>query len=162
MFAGNFAPRGYLFCQGQLLPISQNTALFSLLGTTYGGNGTSNFAVPDLRGRAPIHQGQGAGLSPYVVGQPGGSETATLFQANMPSHSHSINAVAKTGNSTTPAGNLPAIGGKPEYYSTGSANTTMNASMVGPTGSSTPFSILSPYLAISYIIAITGIFPTRN
>lgn len=162
LFAGNFAPSGYQFCSGQILAISQNTALFSLLGATYGGNGTSTFALPDLRGRVPIGFGQGAGLSRYTLGQSAGSESVTLNLSQMPSHVHAINAVANSGASTTPAGNLPAIGGKPDYYSTASANTTMSASMVGFAGGSTPFSILSPYLAISYVIAVVGIYPSRN
>jgi microcystin-dependent protein len=162
LFAGTFAPLGYQFCNGQTLAISQNTALFSLLGTTYGGNGTSTFALPDLRGRAPIGQGQGPGLSTIVLGQSGGSELATLSISNLPSHSHSINAVANAGASTTPAGNFPAIGGKPEYYSTASSNTTMSSSMVGLAGGSTPLSILPPYLTVTYIIAIMGVYPTRS
>jgi len=162
LFAGNFAPSGYQFCDGQILAIQSYSALFSLLGTNYGGNGTSTFALPDLRGRVPIGFGQGAGLSNYVFAQSGGSESHTLALPQMPAHTHAINAVANAGASTTPAGNLPAIGGKPDYYSTASANTTMSASMVGIAGNSQPFSILSPYLAISYIIAIVGIYPSRN
>jgi len=162
MFAGNFAPVGYLLCQGQLLSIQEHAALFSLLGTNYGGDGVQTFGIPDLRGRAAAGQGQGPGLSPYTVGQSGGSVSVTLLLSQIPSHNHTINAVATTGASSTPAGNLPALGGKPDYYSTVSSNTTMSASMVGFTGSSTPFSIISPYLVINFIIATVGIFPSRN
>ncbi len=162
LFAGNFAPSGYQFCNGQLLSISNNTALFSLLGTTYGGDGQNTFALPDLRGRVPIHFGQGPGLSNYNLGQSAGLENHTLSPAQLPSHAHAINAVPSSGASTTPSGNLLAIGGKPEYYSTASANTTMNASMVGSAGGGQPFSILSPYLAITYVIAVVGIYPSRN
>jgi microcystin-dependent protein len=174
LFAGNFAPRGYALCQGQLLSIAQNTALFSILGTTYGGNGQTTFGLPDLRGRAPISQGQGPGLSSYDLGQVGGQETDTLTTNQMPAHTHTISATAAVnasgrGGSDDVADAVPATvsGGNP-YASAPDGSTKMNAGMVtvaataGPTGGSQPFSVLSPYLALNYCIALEGIFPSRN
>jgi microcystin-dependent protein len=162
IFAGNFAPSGYQFCNGQLLAISQNQALFAILGTTYGGDGQNTFGLPDLRGRAAIGTGQGPGLSSYNLGQSAGSQNTSLTSANLPSHSHAINAVAATGNSDSPNGTLLAMGTKPDLYSGSGGTTTMNASMVNAAGSGTPFGHLRPYLGVSFIIAIFGIFPTRN
>lgn len=164
MFAGNFAPRGWAFCNGQIMPISQNTALFSLLGTTYGGNGTTNFALPNLQSRVPMHWGQGPGLSPYVLGQQAGTENVTLLQNNLPAHTHAVNAVNSGGNQASPAGNLPAIEstGTSLDYANGSPNTTMHPQMIGATGSNIPFPIIQPYLTVSFIIALQGIFPSRN
>jgi len=172
LFGSNFAPQGYLFCSGQLLAISSNTAVFSLLGTTYGGNGTNNFQLPDLRGRAPIGQGQGPGLSNYVLGQASGTETVALNISNLPSHSHSFNvnnAAGTTGvpGTTTYLSKAPSTGSGPNavvqnFYTTTAPNTTLSLSAIGTTGSGTPVSVLQPYLAISYIIAMNGIFPTRN
>jgi microcystin-dependent protein len=171
-FGSNFAPQGYLFCSGQLLSIASNTAVFSLLGTTYGGNGTTNFALPDLRGRAPIGQGQGPGLSNYVLGQSAGIESVSLLVNNLPAHTHSFNlnsAAGTTGipGTTTYLSKGPTTGSGPnattlDTYTTTAPNTTLAANAVGLTGSSIPISILQPYLAISYIIAMNGIFPTRN
>src|ERR1700719_3340863 len=109
MFGGNFAPRNWALCNGQLLLISQNTALFSILGTTYGGNGTTTFGLPNLQGRVPIHWGSGAGLSTYAPGQTAGAESVTLLQSNLPPHSHAVNAIASGGNQASPAGTVPAI-----------------------------------------------------
>jgi microcystin-dependent protein len=162
MFAGNFAPVGWAMCNGQLLPISQYQAVFALIGTFYGGDGRSNFALPDLRGRVPIHQGQGSGLSPYYIGQIGGAQTVALTQENLPAHTHSIKAVGMVGNEANPTGTLPAIGSKPNYYSTGAANVTMSSAMVTSTGSGVPASIIQPYLCVSFIIALQGVFPSRN
>lgn len=159
IFAGNFAPRGWMFCQGQILSIAQNTALFSLLGTTYGGNGQTTFALPDLRGRAPIGQGQGPGLSNYVLGQTGGLESATLTQANLPAHSHTVNAVDDDFTKATPTGALLA---NANIYTTAAASATMNPAMIAPAGQSQPFEIMPPYLAINYIICTEGIYPSRN
>jgi microcystin-dependent protein len=166
MFGGNFAPRGWAFCNGQLLSIAQNTALFSLLGTTYGGNGQTTFALPDLRGRVPIHPGQGPGLSSYTLGQQAGTESVTLTPNQMPAHTHSATAVLRAStqaaNDTLPTGNYLADGGP--YQS--ATNTTMNANAVavtnGISGNSQPTTIIQPYLCVSFIIALEGIFPSRN
>jgi microcystin-dependent protein len=157
----NFAPNGWAFCNGQLLPISQYTALFSLLGTTFGGNGTSNFALPDLRGRVPNSSGQGPGLSFYNLGQVGGTEQVTLTIAQMPSHSHLVNDNDSSAGQTRPLNNFP---GKPAagVYETTSDGSTMNAKMIANTGGSQPFPSLSPYLTMNYCIALTGVFPSRN
>lgn len=162
MFGGNFNPRGWAFCSGQIMPIAQNTALFSLLGVTYGGNGQTTFALPDLRSRVPIHAGQGPGLSNYQLGQQGGTESVTLTTNQMPAHNHSAVAHASDGASsnTDPSGNFLAEGNN---Y-TNSTNVQMNAGAVttGMAGGNQPFSIIQPYLAINYIIALEGIFPSRN
>ena len=164
LFAGNFAPRNWAFCNGQLLSISQNTALFSILGTTYGGDGRVTFALPDLRSRVPIHPGQGPGLSNYVLGQTGGVETVTLTQNQLPSHTHSVNAVANGGNQANPTGNLPAVEstGTSQNYSNAAATGPMSAGMIGNTGGNQPFSVVQPHQCLNYIIALYGIFPSRN
>ncbi len=168
MFGGNFAPVGWAFCQGQLLPISQNTALFSLLGTTYGGDGVQTFALPDLRGRVPLGMGQGPGLSPYVEGQAGGAETVTLTTPQMPAHSHTV-AATETQSTTDPKGAVPANtqpptpGTPPKVYGASpDGKTTMNSAMIGITGGNLPITVQQPYLAVNYIIALQGIFPSRQ
>lgn len=167
MFAGNFAPRGYALCAGQLLAISQNTALFSLLGTTYGGDGITTFALPDLRGRSPISAGQGPGLTDITLGEVGGAETVTLLTSNMPLHNHSLNADANPASVGAPAGASLAdsgnsqSGGVPIYSST-NPNTPLNPQSIGFAGGNVPFPIRSPYLGINYIIATEGIYPSRN
>lgn len=166
MFAGNFAPRGWAFCAGQLLSIAQNTALFSILGTTYGGNGQTTFALPDLRGRVPVGTGQGPGLTSITLGEMSGTETVTLLTTQMPAHTHtatgSIKASTAAANDTLPTGNYPSDGGA--YQS--ASDTNMNASglniTVGISGNSQPVPIRNPYLGMNYIIAIEGIFPSRN
>ena len=163
MFAGNFAPTGWAFCQGQLLPIAQNTALFSLLGTTYGGNGTTTFALPDLRGRVPVGFGQGPSLSNRVIGEKFGTETVTLTTAQMPAHSHTVNAVTTEGNQNLHTNSLPAnTKTLDKEYSDANANTTMKATMVNPTGGSQPFGVSQPSLGVNFIIALQGIYPSRN
>lgn len=167
MFGGNFAPRGWAFCNGQLLSIAQNTALFSLLGTTYGGNGQTTFALPDLRGRAALHAGQGPGLSSYSQGQVGGQETVTLNQNQLPVHSHTLNGVAAGGNQASPAGNLPAVestGTSMNYASPNppTVSVPMAAQAIGNAGGGQPVPVVQPYLVINYIIALTGIYPSRN
>jgi microcystin-dependent protein len=159
----NFPPRGWAFCQGQILPIAQNTALFALLGTTYGGNGQTTFALPDLRGRVPISSGQGPGLSNYSLGQLAGTENTTLTVNQMPAHNHTIGASGEDGNSANPANRrLAAATGSPppSIYSNAAADT--NLQPTGNTGGSQPFSILQPYLTLNYCIALQGIFPSRN
>jgi microcystin-dependent protein len=155
----NFAPRGYAFCQGQILSIAQNTALFSLLGTTYGGNGQTTFALPDLRGRHAVSQGQGPGLSFYTLGEQGGVESVTLTTQQMPAHPHLANATMTTANDTKPAGNYLAVGGA---YINAAPNTQMGAQMISPAGNSQPHENRDPYLALNYCIALQGIFPSRN
>jgi microcystin-dependent protein len=158
----NFPPLGWALCNGQLLPINQNTALFSLLGTTYGGDGITNFALPDLRGRVPIHMGQGPGLSSFVIGQTGGAEAITLTAAQMPSHSHTLNASSQNGSSDTPTGAFPAksAAGVPQYGA--ASNTAMAAAAVSTAGSNVPHENHQPFLTMNYIIALNGIFPSRN
>jgi microcystin-dependent protein len=169
IFAGNFAPAGWAMCNGQLLSISQYAALFAILGTTHGGNGQTTFALPDLRGRVPIHMGQGPGLSNYVEGEQGGTETVTLLQSQMPAHNHGVNASSATSarGGASPAGNLLAttanIGTtQVEIYAGGSPGTTMSPQMIANTGGNQPFGIIQPFLAVNFIIALQGIFPTRN
>lgn len=167
IFGGNFAPTGWALCNGQLLPISQNTALFSLLGTTYGGDGVSTFALPDLRGRVVVSFGQAPGLSPYQQGETGGAESSTLTTAQMPSHSHPVGAT-ETATTADPKGTVPAknVGAQPgssvHTYGATPDGTTMNNAMIGPTGGGQPVSIVQPYLVINYIIAMQGIYPPRN
>ncbi len=159
MFAGNFAPRGWAICQGQILSIAQNTALFSLLGTTYGGNGQTTFALPDLRGRTPIGTGQGPGLSNIQLGEVSGAESVTLTQAQLPSHNHlaAVTQAASTGS--RPSGTFPAGGGA---YGAASDGSTFNPAFIQSAGGNQPFGIRSPYLGMNYIIALEGIFPSRN
>jgi microcystin-dependent protein len=162
MFGGNFAPIGWALCEGQLLGIAQYSALFSILGTTFGGNGTTNFALPDLRGRAPIGQGIGPGLTPFTLGQAGGTESVTLLVNQMPAHTHAVNANGDVADKSTVAGSLLANGTKPNYYSDQAVTTTMNPGMIGIAGGSQPFSILQPYMTVTFIIALQGIFPSRE
>ncbi|MDQ3898292.1 MAG: tail fiber protein [Actinomycetota bacterium] len=159
MFAGNFAPRGWAMCNGQILPIAQNTALFSILGTTYGGNGQTTFALPDLRGRVPMHFGQGPGLSARTLGEQGGEESVTLIQAQLPQHSHTANATSADATSSKPDGAVPASGGA---YAPASDGTTMSPGFITGGGGNQPHDNMQPYLAINFVIALEGIFPSRN
>ena len=156
----NFAPRGWAFCNGQILPIAQNTALFSLLGTTFGGNGQTTFALPDLRGRVPNSSGQGPGLSSYDLGQVGGTESTTLSINQMPQHGHTVapNCTNNSSGSTKPAGNFPAAG---DVYNN-AADNVMGVTNSGIAGGSQPFPNLGPYLTLNFCIALEGIFPSRN
>jgi microcystin-dependent protein len=156
----NFPPRGYTFCAGQVLSIAQNTALFSLLGTTFGGNGQTTFALPDLRGRVPVGAGQGQGLSNVDLGQVSGHETVTLTQSQMPAHGHLAAASQAGATSARPSGQVPAAG--QAVYAASSDGTTLNPAFVQNTGSSQPFDIHPPFLGLNYIIALEGIFPSRN
>ncbi len=162
LFAGNFAPNGWAMCNGQILSIAQNTALFSLLGTTYGGNGQTTFALPDLRGRAPIHFGQGPGLPDFLQGESAGEYVHTLALGEMPGHSHVMYGGDANGTQSSPAGGLPARdpSGSPAYGT--SANTSLSAAAIGVAGSSQPHNNMPPYLAINYCIALQGIFPSRS
>jgi microcystin-dependent protein len=161
IFSGNFAPKGWAFCDGQLMSIQSNTALFSLLGTFYGGNGTTTFALPDLRGRIPIHQGQGVGLSPYNVGQNGGNENTTLIMQQLPYHNHTI-ATAATAGSNKPANNYWADSAGGNMYSSGPATGALNQQAMSFQGNSQPHNNIQPYLCVSFIIALVGIYPPRN
>jgi microcystin-dependent protein len=164
MFAGNFAPTGWAMCNGQTLSISANAALFALLGTTYGGNGTTTFQLPDMRSRVPIHQGQGNGLSPYVEGQVGGVENVTLTTSNLPSHTHPINCVGSGGNQANPTGAYPAIEstGTSLDYSTAAPTGQMSSNSTVSVGNNIPITNIQPYLTVNFIIALQGIFPARN
>lgn len=159
----NFAPRGWAFCDGTLLSIAQNTALFSLLGTMYGGNGQTTFALPDLRGRAALGVGQGPGLSPYSQGQEAGLEAVTLIPSEMPIHTHPFNVSSSPGTVATPTDGFPATaaGNIGNAYAD-TANATMPANAVGGAGGSLPHVNQQPYLTLNYIIALQGVFPSRN
>jgi microcystin-dependent protein len=163
MFPGNFAPKGWAFCNGQLLPISQNTTLFSLLGTTYGGNGTSNFALPDLQGRAPMHPGQGPGLSLRDLGEEGGQETVTLAVQEIPLHNHTANASTNPTNTQSPAGAVwsKEIGAGFLDYGGLTGNNQMSPAALAPTGGGQPHQNMQPYLTVNFIIALQGVFPPR-
>jgi len=169
MFGGNFAPSGWALCNGQLLSISQNSALFSILGTSFGGNGQTTFGLPDLRSRVPIQQGQGVGLSPYDVGQQGGSEQVTLLQTQMPAHNHMVTATSDSAAADAASGNLlatPSAGRgqtPPQIYgaATGAA-VTMGPTMIAPSGGSQPHENIQPYLCVTFIIALQGIYPSRG
>ncbi len=162
LFPYNFAPRGWAFCQGQLLPISQNQALFALLGTTYGGDGRVTFALPDLRGRVPLSAGQGPGLSDYALGQAGGAEAVTLGVNEMPTHSHSVAANGRQSNRPGPNGRVPGRASAGDVYAASSNGAVMAPETIVPTGGGQPHANVQPYLAMNYCIALTGIFPSRN
>ena len=156
MVAFTFAPRGWALCDGQLLPINQNQALFSILGTTYGGNGTTTFALPDLRGRSPVHPG-----SENSLGGLGGEENHTLFSTEMPGHTHQAAGDAASASVSTPTGNVWAASGN-NPFSSSAPDTTMNPASVGVTGGSQPHANQQPYLVVNFVIALVGIFPSRN
>ena len=174
MFAGNFAPQAWAFCQGQILSIAQNTALFALLGTTYGGNGQTTFALPDFRGRSPFHTGQGPGLPNIDLGEQSGSASVTLLITNLPAHSHTLTPTNVTvggkaeraGTTSSPSGNYHSIlVGNNAYSNTTDgdlAAVNNSAVTLGMTGGSQPFSNRSPYLGMNFIICLQGIFPSRN
>ncbi|MGH8564414.1 MAG: phage tail protein [Gammaproteobacteria bacterium] len=167
IFPFNFAPRGWAWCDGQLMPLSQNTALFSLLGTTYGGNGKSNFALPDLQGRAPMHPGQGPGLSLHDLGETGGSETVTLLESEIPAHSHGLLAATAPGNNRNPAGNVLARATGGNVYlapvlPAGTPLVSMSDQALAPAGGDQPHNNLQPYLTFYFCIALQGVFPPRT
>ena len=165
IFPFNFAPKGWAFCDGQILPLSQNTALFSLLGTTYGGDGKSNFALPDMQGNAPMHPGQGPGLSLHDLGETSGSETVTLLDSEMPSHAHSIEA-----KGTPPPANagIPAASAVLARSNGGSAYTAaaamgqMSQNTIAPAGGGQPHNNMMPYLTLNFCIALQGVYPPRT
>lgn len=164
IFAGNFAPRGWAFCNGQLLPIAQNTALFSLIGVTYGGDGRSTTALPNLQGRAPMHPGRGPGLTARRLGERGGAETITLTEAQMASHPHSLRAYSRAGDLADPVGrSLARSAGGNAYQQNSSQNlVAMNPQALSPTGGNQPHNNMQPYLVMNYIIALVGLYPTRS
>lgn len=162
----NYAPTGWAFCNGQLLPISSNTALFSILGTTYGGNGTTNFGLPNFQDIAPMFWGQGAGLSDYAPGQAGGYPTISLLMSEMATHSHIAKASGNSGTTTSPANGLWALTGEPRseipmYNNSPGSGPTMNVGALTPAGQSQAHNNLQPYLTLNFIIALQGIYPSR-
>lgn len=163
IFPFNFAPKGWAWCDGQLLPLSQNTALFALLGTTYGGNGKSNFALPDLQGRAPMHPGQGPGLSLHDLGETGGSETVSLLESEIPAHTHTIRAADDSGLQSSPVAPTPAYPAKGGFYApSNGAITQMSVNAATPTGGDQPHNNMMPYLTFYFNIALQGDFPSRG
>jgi microcystin-dependent protein len=164
MFGGNFAPAGWFFCEGQLLPISEYDMLFNLIGTTYGGDGQNTFALPDLRGRVPIHQGSGAGTTVFLA-QTGGQETVTLTTNQMPSHNHALLATT-TGAVALPGGAAPAIAsggpGGLQIYAPAPSTTSLNPSSIQSAGGGQPHSNFQPYLCVSFIISLFGIYPSPS
>jgi len=165
IFAGNFAPTGWATCDGQLLPISQNTALFSLLGTSYGGNGKSNFALPDMAGSAPIGQGQGIGLTQRFIGEQGGEPNVTLLSTEMPGHTHLFDVSTENGVQGSLTNSVvlgKSVGGTLYQNNTTQNLTQMNVGTLSVTGGSFPHNNLQPYLAMTFIIALQGIFPPRG
>ena len=159
MFAGNFQPAGWMFCNGTVLPISEYETLFQLIGTTYGGDGQETFALPDLRSRIPIHQGNG-----FILAETGGAESITLTVQQIPAHSHALLGATTDGGLNAPAGGVLAKPGSPQpgvrAFAPGPADTTMNAQAIGPTGGSQPHENMQPYLGVHYIISLFGIFPS--
>ena len=161
LFGGNFAPAGWAICNGSLLAISEFETLFNLIGTTYGGDGESTFSLPDLRGRVPVHQGQGPGLSPYTIGESGGAETVTLTSGQMPAHTHPLRAASSPASAAVgPTGVLAAT--SVNAYGSGVPNMAMNAGAVVAAGGSAPHENMAPFLGVNYIISLFGIFPSQS
>jgi len=159
----NFAPRGWAMCNGQLLQISQNTALFSILGTTYGGDGRTTFGLPDMRGRTPIHPGHGPGLSSYQLGQKSGSELTVLNSTQLPSHSHTVKGVSTSARTTDSTGNAMArTRSNLKVYDNSAPNIALNNATVGESGSASGMNNMQPYNTVNCIIALVGVFPSRN
>jgi microcystin-dependent protein len=162
IFPFTFPPKGWAFCNGQILPISQNTALFSLLGTTYGGDGKSTFALPNIQGRAVMHPEQGPGLSAHQLGDQGGTDAVTLLQSEIPAHTHAMNASQGDGVERTPAGQLPATGISISQYQAPGGQTNLAPQAVSPAGGDLPHNNLQPYLTLNFNIALQGVFPPRS
>jgi microcystin-dependent protein len=157
MFAGNFPPNGWMFCEGQLLPISENDTLFTLIGTTYGGDGQETFALPDLRGRAPLHQGNG-----FIQGETGGVETVTLTTQQIPAHNHPMLASLNSATSPTPTNQMIGKSTSIDAFINAQPSTALNAQAVTPVGSSQPHENMQPYLCVDFIISLFGIFPSQT
>ncbi|KGF67334.1 hypothetical protein LL06_23295 [Hoeflea sp. BAL378] len=162
MFAGTFAPLNWAFCNGQLMPIANNDALYALLGTVYGGDGIVTFALPDLRGRLPLHVGQGPGLSPRQIGQVGGSEEETLIIPQLPSHNHGVLAESGAGGKSSPKDVAPATASSALYSPVGSVTGPMSGQALGAAGGSQPHENMMPYLCVNFIISLFGIYPTQS
>jgi microcystin-dependent protein len=162
IFPFNFAPKGWAFCDGQILPLSQNTALFSLLGTTYGGDGKSNFALPDMQGNAPMHPGQGPGLSLHDLGETGGSDTVTLLESEIPSHTHSMRASKSAGTDTNPQVNNLAQGVGIGQYGPAASFVNLADTALTPAGGDQPHNNMQPYLTLNFCIALQGVYPPRT
>src|SRR5690349_15571020 len=164
IFPFNFAPKGWAFCDGQLLPLSQNTALFSLLGTTYGGDGKSNFALPNMQGNTPMHPGQGPGLSLHDLGETGGTDTVSLLESEIPSHSHTMNASTQDGIDSHPQNNLLAQSIGVGMYNDQATTpfVTMNDNSLAPAGGDQPHNNMQPYLTLNFCIALQGVYPPRT
>jgi microcystin-dependent protein len=162
IFPFNFAPKGWAWCNGQLLPLSQNTALFSLLGTTYGGDGKSNFALPDMQGNAAMHPGQGPGLSLHDLGETGGSQTVTLLESEIPLHSHSFNVSVRDATSRLASQSMLAKGVGVQVYLTPGAQNPLSDQALAPAGGDQPHNNMQPYLTLYYNIALQGVFPPRT
>jgi microcystin-dependent protein len=165
IFPFNFPPKGWAFCNGQILPLAQNTALFSLLGTTYGGDGKSNFALPDMQGNVPMHPSQGPGLSLHDLGETGGSQTVTLIESEMPVHSHTMMASGSPGNRATPVGNsISRVVGATPYVPANPAPATvpLASEAVTPAGGDQPHNNMQPYLTLNFCIALQGVYPPRT
>ena len=163
IFPFNFAPKGWAFCDGQILPLSQNTALFSLLGTTYGGDGKSNFALPDMQGNAPMHPGQGPGLSLHDLGETGGSETVSLLESEIPAHSHTLRAANTLGDSPVPTANSLARTTSFSFQQNVNANlVAMAPEALPPAGGDQPHNNMQPYLTLNFCIALQGVYPPRT
>jgi microcystin-dependent protein len=163
MFPFNFAPKGWAFCDGQILPLSQNTALFSLLGTTYGGDGKSNFALPNMQGNVPLHPGQGPGLSLYDLGEQGGSETVTLLESEMPAHAHGLMGSADPADQLAPAPTRSfAVSQNVQAYTPAANLVNMADQALAPAGGDQPHNNMMPYLTVSFCIALQGVFPPRT
>ncbi len=164
-FGFDFAPVGHAFCDGRTIGISQNTALFSLLGTAYGGNGTTNFGIPDLRGRVAVHQGTGPGLSTFVIGELGGAENVALTAANLPPHTHTLradSAISPAASGSSPSSTFLANSARTSRYATGTANSALNSQAIASQGSGLAHQNMQLFLALNYCIALTGVFPSRS
>lgn len=162
LFAGNFNPNGWEFCNGQTLSIAQFEVLFVLIGTTYGGDGITTFALPNLQSRVPVHQGTNSFGTPYALGQNGGVESVTLSTNQIPSHTHTANALTSSASTTSPTENLLAAGQGIDVYSTQAPDVAMAPGAIGVAGGSQPHNNLQPYLSLSFIISLFGVFPTQN
>lgn len=162
MFAGNFAPYGWAFCDGQLIAVAQNDALYSLLGTVYGGDGRTTFGLPDMRGRIPLHQGAGPGLSARRLGSKGGAEKETLTTNQLPSHAHDFNANTSVADAAPPADKVVAKGAGVSFYKASGPNMSLASSIISHAGGSSPHTNLMPTLCVHFIIALYGIYPSRT